>query len=240
MHTLTEQQWREIFSEPGLVSPTMQKIFNAIYLQPNHEGYAGELGRTLGYRGKNTSAPLNTSVGKLGKKLLDKYDIEPHIRSNGKPSYWRVIFDGEQGEKYFLWRMRPELAAAFSTNYDIIDAHYSDEIAPEQAEYLPEGACKKVTVNYYERNPHARRRCIEHYGTGCSVCNFDFSEVYGNLGENYTHVHHLVPLETVGKNYKIDPIKDLRPVCPNCHAMLHKNNPPFSIEYLRNTLKKQK
>lgn len=32
---------------------------------------------------------------------------------------------------------------------------------------------------------------------------------------------------------QIDPISDLRPVCPNCHAMLHKKNPPYTIDELR-------
>ena len=28
-------------------------------------------------------------------------------------------------------------------------------------------------------------------------------------------VHHLVPLSAIGKKYRVDPIRDLRPVCPN-------------------------
>ncbi|MDC9497701.1 MULTISPECIES: HNH endonuclease [unclassified Pseudoalteromonas] len=36
------------------------------------------------------------------------------------------------------------------------------------------------------------------------------------------HVHHIVPISDIGDEYQVDPIRDLRPVCPNCHAMLHR------------------
>jgi 5-methylcytosine-specific restriction protein A len=96
-----------------------------------------------------------------------------------------------------------------------------------------EGATHQISVNSYERNPAARRACIDHYGTGCSVCGFNFGQVYGNLGEGYIHVHHLRDLASIGTDYEVDPINDLRPVCPNCHAMLHRETPAMSIERLK-------
>lgn len=84
-----------------------------------------------------------------------------------------------------------------------------------------EGALRSVVVNAYERNPQARLRCIEAHGTICCICGFHFGNVYGRLAEGYIHVHHLCPLSQVRGEYVVDPIKDLRPVCPNCHAVLH-------------------
>jgi hypothetical protein len=98
---------------------------------------------------------------------------------------------------------------------------------------LPEGALRTITVNAYERNPEARRLCIEHYGTICSICGFKFSVVYGAAFEEFIHVHHLRPLSKIGSQYAVDPIKDMRPVCPNCHAVLHHADPPYSIEEVR-------
>lgn len=112
---------------------------------------------------------------------------------------------------------------------------FPDEL-PGSEDYL-EGTSKKIVVNAYERNPFARQKCIAYYGTKCSVCGFDFYEKYGEMGRGYIHVHHLVPISAIGKEYKVDPIKDLRPVCPNCHAMLHKTDPAYSVEELRLLLK---
>jgi 5-methylcytosine-specific restriction protein A len=99
---------------------------------------------------------------------------------------------------------------------------------------LSEGALRTITVNAYERNPEARRLCIEHYGAICSICGFKFGAVYGEAFEDFIHVHHLRPLSEIGLQYVVDPIKDLRPVCPNCHAVLHRRaDPPYKIEEVR-------
>lgn len=148
-----------------------------------------------------------------------------------------ILDDLEFLEPKFYYRVSKEqfppniLATKFFSDDELADlsrrfsAHsiVSDTI-PEQVEVtedLPEGATRKVRINAYERNREARRRCIEHYGPSCSVCGFNFSEVYGERGEGYIHVHHLLPLSKIGKKYRVNPIKDLRPVCPNCHSMLH-------------------
>lgn len=99
-----------------------------------------------------------------------------------------------------------------------------------------EGTASQVTLTRYERNPFARRACINHYGYSCAVCDFDFEKHYGELGKNFIHVHHLRQVATVGKAYEVNPIKDLRPVCPNCHAMLHRQNPLLTIDFLKSLL----
>lgn len=86
---------------------------------------------------------------------------------------------------------------------------------------LLEGARKSIEVNAYERNPVARKVCIAFYGPICVVCGFKASEVYGPLTEGLIHVHHVKPLSKIDERYEVDPIADLRPVCPNCHAVIH-------------------
>jgi 5-methylcytosine-specific restriction protein A len=113
------------------------------------------------------------------------------------------------------------------------------EILPEEIsepdKYL-EGSVKQVYVNIYERNPLARKKCIDHFGLDCTLCGFNFYNSYGEIGENFIHVHHLKALHEVGEKYEVDPIEDLRPVCPNCHSMLHKRKPAYSIDELREIL----
>lgn len=99
---------------------------------------------------------------------------------------------------------------------------------------LYEGSKHQILVNAYERNTKARQTCIAHYGTKCFICNFDFADKYGKIGNGYIHVHHIKPLSEINERYEINPIHDLRPVCPNCHAMLHRNKPALSIDELKN------
>jgi hypothetical protein len=106
-----------------------------------------------------------------------------------------------------------------------------EEIPTEDAPFV-EGAAQEVRVNRYERDPRARQACLDHWGTTCSVCSMSFAKLYGPLGEGFIHVHHLLPLSELGEDYEIDPVKDMRPVCPNCHAMLHCRRPPLLIEEL--------
>jgi len=108
-----------------------------------------------------------------------------------------------------------------------------------------EGAVIRVTVNAVERDKKARDECIKYYGTKCYVCGFDFEKVYGEIGKGFIHVHHLKPMKEIAewykrhkKKYEVNPKEDLRPVCPNCHAMLHRREPPFTIEELREIIKK--
>jgi hypothetical protein len=115
---------------------------------------------------------------------------------------------------------------------------FPEEIEPPKT--VPEGAKKTVVVNAYERNPDARDSCIEKWGLNCVVCNFNFEGAYGETGKGFIHVHHLVPLSTIGKEYELDPENDLRPVCPNCHAMLHRQKTVLSIEELKDILKGRK
>lgn len=107
----------------------------------------------------------------------------------------------------------------------------------EDNKTYPEGATRQVTVNVYERSAEARTICINHYGVNCEVCGFNFEKTYGKIGEGFIHVHHLKPLAEALKGYKLNPIKDLRPVCPNCHAMLHQRKPAYSIEELKTIIK---
>lgn len=108
-----------------------------------------------------------------------------------------------------------------------------DELGPNDHR---EGSRHRVFVNRYERGRAARQACIDNYGSACVVCGFSFEERYGPIGTGYIHVHHLVPLSSIGESYQVDPVRDLRPVCPNCHSMAHQRRPPYSIDEIRTML----
>ena len=69
------------------------------------------------------------------------------------------------------------------------------------------------------------------------VCDMNFLNTYGEIGKDFIHVHHITPVSQLTPGYVIDPLTDLVPVCPNCHAMLHKENPPLSVDHLKERMK---
>lgn len=101
---------------------------------------------------------------------------------------------------------------------DIFDVVYDN-----LAQTYTEGSVHKLSINSYERNQKAREACIEKYGYSCQICGLNLSQRYGPVGKDFIHVHHINFISSKGgQSHKIDPSKDLIPVCPNCHAMLHR------------------
>jgi len=120
---------------------------------------------------------------------------------------------------------------------------FEKKIYPEEIyDYkdLIEGAKKKIFVNAYERNKEASAKCIKFYGTNCYICEMKFSDIYGTIGQDFIHVHHLVEISKIKAEYVVDPIKDLIPVCPNCHAMLHYGKYEINVKTLKKIVKERK
>lgn len=163
---------------------------------------------------------LKTFSIQYSDKKKDKDGIGPSAIGNFTPKLEDAELVVLDGEWYASSIVRPNPIA--------------EEITKSEALY--EGASKVISINVYERNPKASAKCIEYYGCECAVCSFNFEAVYGEIGKNYIHVHHIIPLSEIGTSYKVDPIKDLIPVCPNCHAMIHRVKKPLSIKQLKGYL----
>lgn len=115
----------------------------------------------------------------------------------------------------------------------------SNELDEQESNSDTEGHRKSVYVNVYERNPKVRREAIKYHGTKCAVCEMSFEDKYGEIGTGFIHIHHIVPISEIGKEYEINYKTDLVPVCPNCHAMLHRkvNDRTLTIAELKERLK---
>jgi 5-methylcytosine-specific restriction protein A len=117
----------------------------------------------------------------------------------------------------------------------------STQLSPDELpneDQFPEGAKTQITVSAYERDPKARSSCIQHFGAVCYVCGFDFEKKYGIIGRGFINVHHLAPFAARSGLRLTDPKTDLRPVCPNCHSMLHRSTPPIPIATLKQIIRK--
>jgi 5-methylcytosine-specific restriction enzyme A len=104
---------------------------------------------------------------------------------------------------------------------------------------LVEGQKKVRFSVYYERNPFYRSKAIEVHGLSCMARGFNFRETYGDLGKGFIHVHHNKPISESGP-LRVNPQTDLSVLCPNCHAMIHRNkNYTLSVEELKGTIHNQ-
>jgi 5-methylcytosine-specific restriction protein A len=109
----------------------------------------------------------------------------------------------------------------------------NDFLIESKSDFHLEGRSTEVQQSRYERDPRARKICLAHYGNTfeCIVCMANLQKIYGEIGKGYIQVHHLYPVSTGER--ATDPVQDLIPVCPNCHAMLHREDPPIAPEILR-------
>lgn len=132
---------------------------------------------------------------------------------------------------------RPETGKTFWVRSESSLAVTTPEDLPETPSGN-EGAARQITRNIFERNPTLRRACIAHYTAkdgrlACQACDMDFASIYGgDIGAGFIHIHHLDPLGNAAQR-ETDPLRDLVPLCPNCHAMVHKTDPPLTPAALR-------
>ena len=138
-----------------------------------------------------------------------------------------------------------DLISRLRAGIKVLEPYYllavSDELGDgyevlEDDEIYYEGSVTTVKVNKYERNQEARRKCIEIHGCQCKICGFDFEKTYGEAGKGLIHVHHIVPISSIKEEYQIDYEKDLIPVCPNCHSMIHRKKEAYTIKEVEDML----
>ncbi len=223
------EQYIMAFRKLGSISDNQVQMLRMHYHAPERTITATQMAHGAGF---NHYSVANSQYGRLGRMVGDQLAYNPMKERLGT----LVTFEKRQGEWH--WLMRPQLAQALEQLGWVEGAVIllPEEIAAATAQ-LVEGAVCRVAVNAYERNPEARRRCIEAHGTACAICTFNFGAVYGEIAEGFIHVHHIRPLSEIGGEYVVDPVADLRPVCPNCHAVLHRRIPAFTIEDVRALLR---
>jgi hypothetical protein len=159
------------------------------------------------------------------------YQPIPRQRSYARTQQHRLGIHGDTHAAEILARIDAKIGTGVNR---FAEGVYPDELA--SASLYWEGATRRISVNAYERSDSARNACIAHFGYLCSVCGFDFAATYGEIGREFIQVHHLKDLASIGEGYEVDPVNDLLPVCPNCHAMLHTERPAMSIAKLKSLI----
>lgn len=230
----TKEQFKRALLADGVLNKHRIKVLKKLYEFSFCIATSREIGKRLGQK----TITINSKFGKIGHAVADVLNIVPAGRRSGTSMWWSVLADGVPDRNGFNCKLKDNLVAAISELGLFHEPqYYPDDVDIRKEEY-PEGWLKRVMVNAYERNEQARSVCIEQLGLNCHVCNVNFEEKYGEIGKGFIHVHHKVKVSDYkGKKYQIDSIKDLVPVCPNSHAMMHRNDPPFTVEDLRDSIK---
>ncbi|MGF1684967.1 HNH endonuclease [Photobacterium minamisatsumaniensis] len=176
------------------------------------------------------------SMKHIAKVLSEGYELFVFRTKTKTNNKGEIIADGFEPilEKRKLLLDEGGMYRAVAMNHSC-----SEELHDSAGDFY-EGAKKTITVNAYERNNEARQVCINELGCSCRICGFNFESVYGVRGEGFIHVHHIVPIKEINSEYKVNPIEDLIPVCPNCHAMLHRNGHTLLPEELSELLMSRK
>ena len=225
--------WAELLTDSEVTRKDDLEVLKLIYESRNHEMHAKEIALKLNLSHHVT---LNSQIPRFSKRVIARTGVQPPTREDGSIRWWHVPFLGyDKSDGTGSWIMRPELAEAYKRVFGQDDSEliYPGELTVQDCAVPFEGAVSKIVVNRYERDKKARTECIDHYGCRCVVCGFDFEKVYGPIGQNKIHVHHLRPLSEIRQEYKIDPVRDLRPVCPNCHLIIHSKREPFTIDEVK-------
>lgn len=66
----------------------------------------------------------------------------------------------------------------------------------------------------------------------CQVCEFNFENVYGEIGQNFIECHHTLPVSEMPDGHKTK-VEDMAVLCSNCHKMIHRKRPWLRVEDLK-------
>jgi len=94
--------------------------------------------------------------------------------------------------------------------------------------------------NKYLVNLAKQQWLKENNGTvSCAICSFSFDDTYGDVCKGYIEAHHILPISALTSD-TIMKIKDLSPVCSNCHSVIHRYRPWLTINQLKDNIRIRK
>lgn len=196
------------------------------------------------YYSSKTAENYVGAISELYVMLRIQYSIEIEYNSMKFLDYLVDIKNGnfKFGGKYIVGRKEANnfksmnelwngtYSAAIKLFNKYIEKNIENGSVSEMTVDYIEGNEKVISSTIYERNPISREKCLKLKGFDCSVCGLNFMEEYGDIGLNFIHVHHQRPLHLYKNQEFTNIVEDLFPLCPNCHAMIHRTDPILSVE----------
>ena len=168
--------------------------------------------------------------------ILDKFASEAHEDYEAILKRFGFELRTERTRSHRWWKLNEETQAASSRLCRALAELTGEELlampGEERLATYAEGHVQTVYVNRYERDPRNRREAIKKHGTQCFGCRSSLRDRYGEIAEGFIHIHHTKPLAAVHGPITPD-LDDLIPLCPNCHAVVHLQDPALTIDELR-------
>lgn len=201
-----------------LLSETQLEILRALVTAPQKTASAGQIAKQLGLRHHLT---VNAALANMGTSVLEFMNLNPQEAAKLFPKPWRILaIEGQPNlVNVFPWQLRPEVVGGL-TLLGFPDQSQWDSDERIAANGLTEGAPAMSLVETHRRNAKARAQCLAIHNPICEVCQLDFGVIYGANFRDCIHVHHLAPIAAANGSRTVDPVVDLVPVCPNCHAVI--------------------
>lgn len=195
---------------------------------------------TLIYEGKEYEAHIEMETSKHSrtrifwrtdlKKEFDEILIKYREQSGKKDEYPSVQFTKLSENCYKIEFI----------DLDELNDYEINPLETIETEHGIEGKKIRIYTTKYERDPANRREAIKLHGTRCMVCDFDFEEVYGELGKDFIEVHHTKPLSSLEHEVEVNPEEDLVCLCSNCHRMIHRNrNKIMTVQELKKLMEER-
>ena len=118
-----------------------------------------------------------------------------------------------------------------------ITKDFSKSIEDDHDEGSKEGKVVYKIHKSFERDGslprEKKKKVLNELGyLSCEVCDFNFTEKYGDRGKNYIECHHNTPVSGLNEG-DVTKLSDLTLLCSNCHRIIHRKKPWLTIDELR-------
>ena len=254
---LTEENIRDYLEDEFHIKFIVEKNFNNYKITldgTNHESFFVSFSIKEDIR-----LTIEAEPDKYGRKFLEIINSSNTSKREMFCKYWKELGENKLSVKinsnpisieefinnedvwntfYLRYSVSPYFDDGDNKNLNILETVSSViamvlSLVDYTIEGYEEGEKTVVHANRYERNPINRQLCLLAKGYKCSICGFDFEKTYGVIGAKFIEVHHTIPVSKMEDGHIVDPIKELFPVCSNCHSMIHKKEPPFTIDEMK-------
>lgn len=185
----------------------------------------------------NAFAEVNHLITKNLISEIDGTRMQIEVRNRGeKTDSSKGPFDGS-----FEIHGRAALRDQIQDTAELLDIVLSlfafmagEQLDYSEVDFRLEGKAYRVETNKYERSRFNRSLAIKIHGLSCFGCNFNFESFYGPAGQGIIEIHHLTPVHLMNERRVVDPRSELVPLCSNCHTLVHRQDPPYDLQQLRN------